>query len=126
MIRLQLGEYRAHKIVLKQRSVDHAAVKMDNVDINAARRVFAARRPTDTTLDTFHIALQLSQADAALDNQALINKIGLTGAAAHRRNMPELPELNNAVTSPKLAYGSRHIGFWVNIGAQEQQNSISR
>ena len=55
MIRLQLGEYRAHKIVLKQRSVDHAAVKMDNVDINAARRVFAARRPTDTTLDTFHI-----------------------------------------------------------------------
>ena len=68
MILLQLGEYRAHKIVLKQRSVDHAAVKMDNVDINAARRVFAARRPTDTTLDTFHIALQLSQADAALDN----------------------------------------------------------
>ena len=68
MIRLQLGEYRAHKVVLKQRSVDHAAVEMDNVDINAARRVFAARLAADATLDAFHIALQFSQINAALDN----------------------------------------------------------
>ena len=68
MIRLQLGEYRAHKIVLKQRSVDHATVEMDNVDINAARRAFAARLAADATLDAFHIALQFSQINAALDN----------------------------------------------------------
>ena len=67
MMRLQLGEYRAHKIVLKQRSVDHATVEMDNVDINAARRAFAARLAADTTLNAFHILLQFSQADTALD-----------------------------------------------------------
>ena len=68
MMRLQLGEYRAHKVVLKQRSVDYAPVEMDNVDINAARRVFAARLATDAPLDAFHIALQLSQINTALDN----------------------------------------------------------
>ena len=66
-MRLQLGEYGAHKIVLKQRGVDYASVKMDNVDINAAWRALAAWRPTDATLDAFHITLQFSQADTALD-----------------------------------------------------------